>query len=690
MGQAEDSTPPGDAGEAAPADLAFALIALVGAGAIAAGIFVAPLIAPLLEPSTAGLFRDPASVAAPEPTELVRFAIALVAAVIVAIAVAAAPSRRFFGDSGVLRWARVGVPAAVIGLLVVGWVARSEPLSAGLFPQYFGNLDLAIALVIAGGIVCAIWRGWWTPQAHAKHPLGSRERLGTRVLSAVVALAATALFVSPAIYVDRNLADAPGVMLLHLPFAFGDFAAFGNGATPLGDFASQYSSLLPYALHLPLAALDYSPGGYTVLMALLSSAALLAVWRALALAADDERIGLALYVPVLAISLRPMLEAGDERFINASLLQTMPERYLLPCLLLWLCARHLRGRWPHSQLPLFLVAGLALLNNPEFGAPAYAAAFAATVAGRISGARLTARVVIDSARSALLGMALAAVLVATVTLIRGGSLPDPDLFAYFLRTHSSHGLWLQPMPAVGFQLIVYATFAGALILAAVRFRTAATDPVVGGLLAFIGVFGLLAGGYYAGRSNAVSMVALFPAWGFALALLAWCAVRWLTSAIRTGLSIATPVGALALSCLLGFGLAASDLLDAPAPWTQVQRLTDASERQLPLELSAEERFLSARTEPGEPVLILREYGHLLARRARVRNVSLIGDPVYLVSDDQLTALLADLRAAGGNRVFLGDGHYFPLWSSISKSLEARGFSADRADEASGLTEYRRG
>jgi len=371
-------------------------------------------------------------------------------------------------------------------------------------------------------------------------------------------------------------------------------------------------------------------------------------------------------------------------------MQTMPQRYLLPCLVLWLCARHLRGRSPHSQLPLFFVAGLALLNNPEFGAPACVAAFAATVAGRNSGARLTARVVIDSARSALLGVALAAVLVTAVTLIRGGSLPDPDLFAYFLRTNSSQGLWLQPMPAVGFHLIVYATFAGALILAAVRFRTAATDPVVGGLLAFIGVFGLLAGAYYVGRSNAISMVTLFPAWGFALALLALCAVRWLTSSVRTGLSIATPVGALALSCLLGFGLAASDVLDAPAPWTQAQRLTDASERQSSFELSAEERFLSARTEPGEPVLILREYGHLLALRAGVRNVSLIGDPVYLISDDQLTAVLGDLRAAGGNRVFLGDGHFFPLWSSISKMLEARGFSAGRADEASGLTEYRSG
>jgi hypothetical protein len=508
------------------------------------------------------------------------------------------------------------------------------------------------------------------------------------MLPAVIALAATALFVSPAVYLDRNLADAPGIMLLHLPFSFGDFSAFANGATPLGDFASQYSSLLPYALDPPLAALDYSLGGYTVLMALLSLAALIALWRALALAADDERIGLVLYIPVLATSLRPMLEAGDERAINASLLQTIPERYLLPCVVLWLCARHLRGRRPHSQLALFFVAGVAVLNNPEFGAPAWVAVFVATAAGRLSGVRLTRRALIELARSALLGVVLALALVAAVTLVRGGSLPDPDLFAYFLRTNSSQGLWLQPMPALGFHLIVYATFAGALILAAVRLRVGATDPVVTGLLAFIGVFGLLAGAYYAGRSNAISLVALFPAWGFALALLALCAVRWLTNSVQDGLRIATPVGALAFSCLVGFGLAASDLLNAPVPWTQAQRLADTSERQSPVELAAAERFLSARTEPGEPVLVLREYGHLLALRAGVRNVSPVGDPVYVVSEDQLAALLADLRAAGGNRVFLGDGHFVPLWRGIPAMLEARGFSAGLRDGASGLIEYR--
>jgi hypothetical protein len=150
-----------------------------------------------------------------------------------------------------------------------------------------------------------------------------------------------------------------------------------------------------------------------------------------------------------------------------------------------------------------------------------------------------------------------------------------------------------------------------------------------------------------------------------------------------------PVGALAATVIIGFGLVTTAVLDVSAPWTQVARISDDSDRTSSFDLLPRaERFVAAQTHEGEPVLILRENGHLLARESNVRNVSLVGDPLHVVSPAQLDDLLEDLRDAGGRAVFVGDGPQIPINPGLREGLRTRGFRPTASDRVSGLAVWR--
>ena len=118
---------------------------------------------------------------------------------------------------------------------------------------------------------------------------------------------------------------------------------------------------------------------------------------------------------------------------------------------------------------------------------------------------------------------------------------------------------------------------------------------------------------------------MFPAWGFALAVLAW--VVWRRMRPATGAAAAArAAGALGLAVLVGFGLAATTVTALAPPWQQLSRLADRSERPDTFGLGAIEAFVAANADDDEPVLFIGQNGHLIARDAGVRNVSRIGDP----------------------------------------------------------------
>ena len=115
-------------------------------------------------------------------------------------------------------------------------------------------------------------------------------------------------------------------------------------------------------------------------------------------------------------------------------------------------------------MALFVVAGFALLNNPEFGGPCLLATFFALLIG--TPARVSRASAITLIGRLAAGVGAAAAVVTAMTLVRSGSLPNPELLTYYSRLFASQGFGLLPMPTLGFHLIVYVSFAGALVLAA--------------------------------------------------------------------------------------------------------------------------------------------------------------------------------------------------------------------------------
>jgi len=663
--------------------------AAVAALALGAMLLLAGPIGDLIAPQPLDFFDDAlvTELVRPEHDELVRVAIAILAALIVAAAVAYVPVRRLPARLGAAAPALAAAGgAAVVFVLLVAWFTRSEPSAQGIDdPDYFTGLAGVAALVFAALVL-------WLATAKGRSGVAwdaVRGALARRPVAAALAVVVTACFLLPSAFTESSLGDAlPFILFGHLPGIFGDFVAVANGRTPGVDFASQYSALLPYALWPLLSLLDYSPAAFTIISTCLSGLALLAVWRLLALAARDELGGLALYVPVVALSLVPLTVIGDERLTNASQYQLLPERYLLPLLTAWVLARHLRGLAPRGPGPPIACAAIAGANNPEFGLPCLVATLIALALARRGTGTMWAEI------RPLLGRAVVAivavtVLVCAIDLVRTGSLPTPATVLYYSRLFGSQGYGMISMPTLGFHLALFATFAGALVIAAARARSASDDRALTALLGFAGSFGLLAFVYYGGRSNGYSLIGLFPAWGLALALLTLLMVGRLREAsdLVDGVRRA---GALGICVLVGFGLAVTTVTQVAAPWDQVKRLSDTSSgKPNSFDLDAVEGFVAERSMPGEPIAIVGSNGFLIARDVGVEDVSPIEDPVHFVAGTQVQDVIDALDDEGGSSIFVRDRSFPPPLPSISEYLASSGFRPVARDRASGTTQWQR-
>jgi len=341
-----------------------------------------------------------------------------------------------------------------------------------------------------------------------------------------------------------------------------------------------------------------------------TSATMLAVLATFRRVAGSALLALLLFVPFLATSFFKEQGTLADRYGPANLFSLFPIRYGGPFLLAWLLARRLDGERPRSALALSFAAGLVVFNNAEFGVPAFAATIAALLwtlphvtwrdAGRIAA----------EAAGGLLGALL---LTSVVTLIAVGRLPSLGLLVEFSRIYGVNGFGSLPMPTFGFHLAIYVTFAGALVLATVRAVERDRDVLMTGLLCWIGVFGLGAGGYYSGRSHPEVLIDLFSPWAFALALLLVVAIR----SVRARAS-RWPTAA-ELGVVFCFGLAVCSIAQTPAPWTQIDRLGETTAQPMfrPLAL---ERFVRAHTTPGERIMILAPLGHRVAYDVGVADV----------------------------------------------------------------------
>lgn len=663
-----------------PAEIAW--LAAVPCAAVTALVVLAlgPALGAVLFPEPDTAFWLPyQSAVHPEPTEQARYLLLLGAPLLLTAAVAGAARRgpRLAPATAarlVTAAQALGI-AALVACVAAQYAYEFGPLytAAGSEPRtvYFTPATLLVAGLIAAALAAAIGR----EQVRARWEQLRAETPARRIAATLAAACAVALWLTTAVNFDDTIAAAHPFVSYHAQFTFDETYAVLDGRSPLVDFAAQYGSLWPYLLAAGMALLGTSVGTLTLLAATVTGAALLAVFDLLRRVTRSSLAGLALFLPLLATSLFTMRGPLQNRYGLSNLLGAFPLRYAGPLLVAWLLARHLDGARPRRMWPLFAAAGLAFLNNADFGIAALGACLAALLwtAPRPWPAALR-RIGLE----ALAGLAAAFALVALLTLTRTGSLPHVELLFRYSRQYAIAGFQMLPLrPVAGVALVIYLTYVAAIATATVRALRGDEDRLMTGLLAWSGVFGLGAGAYYVGRSHPEVLINMFPAWGLCVTLLAIVAIRDLAARHQAGGQRAGDAAAerrtrrpplAQLACLFGLGVLVCSLAQTPTPWGQLERLSQKAPATM-LE-PAWRPFVAQHAERGEPVAILMQLGHRQAHELGLDNVSPYTGSQSITEARQLEETVAALREAGGRKLFLS---VLDTPADLIDALEADGF-----------------
>ena len=578
------------------------------------------------------------------------------------------------------------------GLLV--WMVL-EQTGAGplLSPHYFKPLLLSPANLILGICIGLLlmgailrWDGELSGWARAADRL-----LGSFWLIAGIAVLATVIFVLPAVVTDGTVGQAGPLASNHIPVQAEDYFSVVNGRTPLVNYIAQYVNLLPLAVEPVLATFHSSITAYSVTVCVLSTAGLMAIFGAFNQVTRRPWAALGLYLPFIALALFPWHDVGAHRNFDATYYGVLPGRLFGPFVLAWLCALSTRRRIP--VWALFTAGGLVLLNNAEFGV---AALVGLVVALGVSwdrsiplGRRLRTLAVEGGA-----GLFGAILLVCAITLLRSGELPNPSLLTYWNRIFLKESFGLQPMPSLGLHWALYATYAAALLIAAVRYVRADPDRTLTAMLAFSGAFGLVTAMYFVGRSSQFQLMLLFPAWGFSLALVAWAAGRALCVHRRRP---NRPSAAAAAGHCGSDRLRRHGLVDRPGvPALETGGSIDQGRARGERPAGRPQHYVEAHASPGERVLILgTSLDHRVAERAGVVNVSPLNGVEALISRAEADRSLDQLQDEGGTQVFEAVTNppqtgAFPFRiPEFTAILRERGYREVGQDPASGLTLWRR-
>jgi hypothetical protein len=505
-------------------------------------------------------------------------------------------------------------------------------------PPVFGVVNAAVALALVATIGLAMRRATIVDRVGAL----VHETPRRRVVALVIALLLTATWLLKVLMTDRLTGDLVG---LNIPFTMNDASAVLNGRTPLVDYHPIYAKLLPFSTALVFAVFGSTIFVFTAWMAILDGLALIAVYAVFRLVARKSVLALLLFAPFLATS-----DLGDAR-ISAGAITPLtfpamwPMRYGGAYLLAWLTARHLTARSPRRAWLLFLMGGVIVVDNLEFGLGAMLATIAALLCARPP---RSLRAALGLGAHVAIGALGAVSALCVLTLARAGALPDFALLFEWPRIFSTLGWFSMPLPATGLHLVLYATFAAAIVVAAVRLAQGAEDALLTGMLAWSGVFGLLAGGYFVGRPDTYKLDGMLSAWCFALALLTVLVVRGLmTSGWRRP-------AVLQLLVLFGFGLAVCSLARFSLPHDQIARLTKALPE--PRYEASVRAFVAPRARPGETVALLVPMGHRIAHDLGLRNVSPYPFMNAIVTQSQMQTLVDTLRREHVRRIFTAAPH----------------------------------
>lgn len=664
---------------ATPADLAWLGAVPVALVLLAALLLLGPPLGrALFEPADLGFWpywTEQLGIL-PEPTERARFLLALLAPLGLAALVAYGARRQPAIPSGPLRIAMHVAQALVPLLLLVTLVAQHRKLfglpwsDVPLHHVYFKLPTLVVAALVALGLVLALRSARLVGEVAG----WVRETRARRLVALTLAVLLTALWLLTAINTDATIVNGHFRIYISIPFWLDEPYAVLNGLTPLVDFTALYGHLLAYAAAVPMALLGPSLGVYSATMAFGTLLAMLALYAVLRRVVGRSLLALALFVPVLSTSFFTELGPLDVRHGPQTLFSVFPLRYLGAYVLAWLVARHVDGAGPRRRWLLFTAAGVVVGNNLEFGLPALGATVLA-LALADSGItwRRAGRLLADAA----LGLLLAIVAISLLTLVMSGSLPRFGTLLTFPRVYGLGYFSAMPMPALGFHVAMYVTFAGALVLAVVRWSARTSEPLLTAMLGWAGLFGLAAGSYYVGRSMPEALISLFSIWALAVALL-------LVASVRAILARPSRRPTAAEVCVLfAFGICVCSIAQTPTPWSQVERLRDTSAMQ-PYANPPAKQVIRAATRPGEHVAILNEIGHRVAYDLGLRNVVPYSFLNSMPLDEQLYETIDALRAAGGTKLFMPISLTHP---EHVQALEAAGFALRARHQQADVIEF---
>ncbi len=672
-GRASTHAPPVAIARAlSPAEIAWLLALPCAALTVLLVAALGPLVGDLLLPRSSLVFFEAALVQLhPEPHEQGRVLVALAGPLLLAgttALVARRPPRLSARTVRVLVWTAQALllVATVAFLLIQRGIVYGEIYQAAVpfHQRYFSDATLVVAMLGALAIVLATR----SERVRATAARWMRETTVRRVVWTLAAALLIAVWLLHAFNTEATVVNENLPARFHLPFTLDETYAVLNGRTPLVNFDAQYGSLWPYPVAAAMWLIGASVESFTFLMCLISGLSLLAMYDVLRRVARSSLTGLLLFAPFLATSFFLLRGPLANRYTLATIFADYPLRFAGPWLLAWLTVRHVeRTRDGHGarSWPLFLLAGLVAMNNTDHGIPALGALVAALVwTGPLTWPRLR-----SLALQALAGLVAAFALVSLLTLMRAGALPDLTSLFRFARLYAGAGFAMLPMPVLGLHTIIYMTFAAALTVATVRALNRDADRALTGALAFIAVFGLGSGTYFAGRSHPEVLVTSFAAWSFALALLTLVAVRRLATQPRRW-----PEPAVVL-CLVAFGVTACSLAQTPTPWSQIDRLRTPGE--LTLRRPAGQALVAAYARPGEHVAILLGLSHRIASNVGVTNVSPYTTAFAMPAVTQLDDVVRALRAEGGTKVFLPTTP--AAMNDVRPALEADGFARVAAD-----------
>lgn len=610
-----------------PAELAWAVLLPCGLAAVAAILLLGPALGHVLVRPSADALWPPTwweAQGRPEPVEQGRFVLALLAPFVLAAIVLAGSRRPPRLHPRTIRALVAAGQTSLLALVLVAVLGQRNVIPAGReLPPVFDDTMLAVS----AALVLAVVLGMHARGVRAAVARVARERRWLRIACVAIAVAVSATWLLEAIETDR-LAEDIGMMNWTVNDAF----AVLNGHDPLVDYHPIYAKLLPYPAALALLAFGTTGFVYTLFMATSSLLALVAVYAVFRRVTRRSLLALALFVPFVAVS--------DAR--HTMLAPSMwPMRYGGAYLLAWLTARHIDGSRPRQPWMLFLVAGLVTINDLEFGIAAMAGCAVALLCARPP---RSPRDALRVAGAVGAGTLLAIALVSVLTLARAGSFPRPALLLEWPRIFTDLGWFSMAMPNVGLHLAVYATFAAAIAVAAVRVAREADDALLTGMLAWSGVFGLLASGYFAGRSDDLKLAAMFSAWGFALALLGVACARSLSA--RDWRSPAPAE----LLVLLGLALSVCTISQLAPPLLLIRRLTASAPP--PQYRPIAEQFIAPHVSHGQAVAILLPEGSRLAYELGVDNVAPYQSQNAIVTVRQMQTLLDTLEREHVDEVFM--------------------------------------